>query len=221
MVDPPRDSDRRSAPVDGTRVEPRGSVPGTPPGTPRWVKLLALGGIVAAVLVVVVMVGAGGQHGPGMHMPGGGPPAGTSPSADAGQTATPGPGGKASVSPVGGPASADEADRTVEVTALDAMAFEPPAIAVSAGETVTFVVTNAGQAVHEFTLGDAAMQQEHADAMAHMPDGMAHDLPNSIALQPGETKQLTWRFGASGTLEYACHEPGHYEAGMRGRLTVG
>ena len=86
---------------------------------------------------------------------------------------------------------------------------------------MTFVVTNSGQAVHEFTLGDAAMQQDHADDMADMPDGMAHDLPNSVALQPGETKQLTWRFGDGGTFEYACHEPGHYEAGMRGQLTVG
>jgi uncharacterized cupredoxin-like copper-binding protein len=64
------------------------------------------------------------------------------------------------------------------------------------------------------------MQQEHADAMAHLPEGMPHDLPNSVSLEPGETKELTWRFGHPGTLEYACHEPGHYQAGMRGRLTV-
>lgn len=49
---------------------------------------------------------------------------------------------------------------------------------------------------------------------------MAHDLPNSITPQPGETSQLTWRFGDAASLEYACHEPGHYEAGMRGRITV-
>ena len=91
---------------------------------------------------------------------------------------------------------------------------------MAAGETVTFVVTNSGHTVHEFTLGDAAMQQAHAAAMAHMPEGAAHGLPNSITLQPGETKNLTWRFGHSGTLEYACHEPAHFEAGMRGQITV-
>jgi uncharacterized cupredoxin-like copper-binding protein len=49
--------------------------------------------------------------------------------------------------------------------------------------------------------------------MAHMPPGMHHELPNSLSLAPGETKRLTWRFGAAGTLEFACHEPGHYDAG--------
>lgn len=83
------------------------------------------------------------------------------------------------------------------------------------------MVTNIGRAAHEFTLGDAAMQLEHAAAMAHMPAGMAHDLPNSITLQPGETKELTWRFGNAGTLEYGCHEAGHYGAGMRGGINVG
>ena len=32
---------------------------------------------------------------------------------------------------------------------------------------------------------------------------------------------MTWRFGAAGAIEYACHEPGHYDAGMRGQITVG
>jgi uncharacterized cupredoxin-like copper-binding protein len=100
------------------------------------------------------------------------------------------------------------------------MAFEPTSLHVSPGEAVTFVVTNAGQSAHEFTLGDAAMQQEHADAMAHMPAGMHHELPNSLSLEPGQTRQLTWRFSEVGTLEFACHEPGHYDAGMRGTITV-
>ncbi len=70
------------------------------------------------------------------------------------------------------------------------MTFQPSSITVSAGETVTFVVTNTGQTVHEFNLGDAAMQQAHAAEMAQMGDGMAHEGANSITLQPGETKQL-------------------------------
>ena len=180
------------------------------PGTPRWVKVFGLIATGAVALVVVVMLIGGGQHGPGMHAPSGG---------TGGQTpiAT----GQASAGGVGAPADSDQASRTIAVATLDTMTFEPSSIEVAAGEAVTFVVTNSGQAVHEFTLGDAAMQEEHADAMAHMPDGMAHDLPNSVTLQPGETKRLTWRFAGSGTFEYACHEPGHYEAGMRGQITVG
>ena len=178
------------------------------PATPRWVKVLALALVAGLGVAVAVMVVSGGQHGPGMHSAEG---AGTSPTATAGAAAT----------GVGGPADAAEASRTIEVTALDSMTFEPAAISVGSAEVVTFVVTNAGEVAHEFTLGDAAMQEEHAAAMAHIPEGMAHAFPNSVALQPGETKRLTWHFGQAGTLEYACHEPGHYDAGMRGTITVG
>ncbi len=174
------------------------------PGIPRWVKVSGIIVIVLVLLVVIMLVtGVGGSHGPGRHATSGGAGSDTPPA-----------------SGVGEPADADEAALTIEVSTLDTMAFEPGRINVSAGETVTFVVTNTGQAVHEFTLGDAAMQQKHADMMGHMPAGMAHDQPNSIRLQPGETKQLTWRFGDAGTLEYGCHEPGHYQAGMRGQIAI-
>jgi uncharacterized cupredoxin-like copper-binding protein len=184
----------------------RGSITSTPHRTPRWVKVFGIIALVLVLLVVVKLLTGGGDHGPGRHLGTGGD---TAPSS---RQQNPG--------PVGGPADADEATRTVEVTTLDAMSFEPSRINASAGETLTFVVTNTGQAVHEFTLGDAAMQQEHAEAMAHTPGEMAHSTPNSITLQPGETKQLTWRLGDTGTLEYGCHVPGHYQAGMRGQITI-
>jgi uncharacterized cupredoxin-like copper-binding protein len=117
---------------------------------------------------------------------------------------------------VGESADPSDATRTIEVEAFD-MAFDPERIEVEAGEVVTFVVTNTGQAVHEFTLGDAAMQEEHAHQMTD--GGHAHDEPNTISLEPGETKELTWRFGDGGSIEYACHEPGHYQAGMHGEIT--
>lgn len=182
----------------------------THPGTPRWVKAVGIAAILVVLLVVVARVVGGNEHGPGRHaasddMDGQTPPA-IEPVTAGG---------------VGGPADASEAARAIEVATLDTMTFEPTSVEVSAGEVVTFEVTNSGQAVHEFTLGDATMQQEHAKAMAHMPEGVAHALPNSITLQPGESKQLTWRFGDAGKLEYACHEPGHYDSGMRGQITVG
>lgn len=120
---------------------------------------------------------------------------------------------------IGEAADASEATRTVEVEAFD-MAFDPDRIEVEAGEVVTFAVTNTGEAVHEFFIGDAAMQQEHADEMAEMGDDMAHDEPNSISLDPGETGEVTWRFGDSGRVEFACHQPGHYGAGMVGSFVV-
>ncbi|MFI6428594.1 hypothetical protein [Promicromonospora sp. NPDC050880] len=44
-----------------------GKAPQEHPGLPRWVKLLAIGVVVAVVVVGAVMLLSGGQHGPGMH----------------------------------------------------------------------------------------------------------------------------------------------------------
>ena len=37
------------------------------PGTPRWVKILGLGALALAFLVVIVLIAGGGDHGPGRH----------------------------------------------------------------------------------------------------------------------------------------------------------
>ena len=48
---------------------------------------------------------------------------------------------------------------------------------------------------------------------------MGHDDPNSVLLNPGETKELVWRFsGRDQQLEFACNVPGHYQAGMVGQF---
>lgn len=44
-----------------------GKLPQGHPGLPRWVKLLAIGAVIAVVVLVVVMLLVGGEHGPGMH----------------------------------------------------------------------------------------------------------------------------------------------------------
>jgi uncharacterized cupredoxin-like copper-binding protein len=110
-------------------------------------------------------------------------------------------------------------EQRIDVALTDALTIEPAEMSVSAGQPVIFVVTNTGAAVHEFYVGDEAAQAEHEREMADM-GGMPHDEPNGIAVQPGETKELTMAFDAPGELLAGCHLPGHYPAGMRATITV-
>ncbi|HVA54807.1 MAG TPA: cupredoxin family protein [Gammaproteobacteria bacterium] len=138
--------------------------------------------------------------------------------------------GHTAVFPFGHPGEARNANRVIAVKADDIF-FNPKSITVKAGETVKFIVTNTGQLPHEFVLGDRAEQAQHEkqmQAMRNMPmqgkdgismPGMDND-PNGIFIAPGETKTLVWTFTRPGTVEYACHEPGHYAAGMVGRITI-
>ena len=119
-------------------------------------------------------------------------------------------------------AAADPADasRKILVEASDELLFEPSSIDIDAGDVVTFVVRNEGKMVHEFVLGDEAYQDEHKAAMQH-GEGHMSELNNAVDVAPSETVKLTWRFNESGTVLYGCHEPGHYEGGMVGTITVG
>lgn len=124
----------------------------------------------------------------------------------------------------GEPAAGAEADRTVRIRAYDSMSFEPGPVTVAAGETVRFVVTNAGDLRHSFTLGTPAYQHRHEEQMQGMPgDELADhmgDVPNGVVLAPGETGTLTWAFEQGGPVQFACHIPGHYRAGMKGAVRV-
>lgn len=119
----------------------------------------------------------------------------------------------------GEPGDQSEADRTIEISALDPLAFDPDSVEIESGETVTFVVSNDGENSHEFVLGDNSYQEDHAAEMSGGEDmGMG---PNQIGIQPGEAKSLTWTFTEVGEVLYGCHEPGHYEGGMVGTAEVG
>jgi uncharacterized cupredoxin-like copper-binding protein len=122
----------------------------------------------------------------------------------------------------GEPAEAADADRVIEMTAHDDFSFDPAQITVTAGETITFRVTNVGNLPHDFTLGDEAAQEQHEAEMSEMDEGgeMAHDEPNVLSLPPGETNELTWHFTEPGTVLIGCHEIGHYAAGMIATITV-
>jgi len=84
----------------------------------------------------------------------------------------------------------------------------------SPGTSYHFVVTNKGQVPHEFmimpvemNMGGMSMDEMHKLAL-HMIDNVA----------PGETKTFNYTFASSmmgQNFKFACHLPGHYEAGMQ------
>jgi uncharacterized cupredoxin-like copper-binding protein len=103
------------------------------------------------------------------------------------------------------------------VVLSDAMRFAPDPITVTAGEEVTFVVKN-GVIVHEFFVGTEDEQTDHAAEMAM--GGLSHGHDNALSLKAGETGLLTMTFAKVGSLLIGCHEPGHYDAGMKVTLNV-
>jgi len=109
--------------------------------------------------------------------------------------------------------------RTVTVEMDDAMRFNPSTITVRRGETIRFLVNNGGQQKHEMVLGSAKELREHAALMKKFPQ-MEHVDPNQVAVDPGKTGELIWQFTKAGKVDFACLRPGHFEAGMRGRVLI-
>jgi uncharacterized cupredoxin-like copper-binding protein len=120
-------------------------------------------------------------------------------------------------------AESQAADRTIEVTMTE-LVFDPDEFAVTAGETIRFDVTNAGQIVHEFRLSNAHRVEEHLASghEGHGDDTGGHhgDVDVVLELDPGESGQVIVTFPEDTTLftEIACLIPGHYEAGMKAPL---
>ncbi|HLF96835.1 MAG TPA: cupredoxin family protein [Methylococcaceae bacterium] len=121
----------------------------------------------------------------------------------------------------GSPGLEREVSRVIRVEANDEMRFIPGKVDIDRNETIKFIVTNRGQLRHEFAIEDQTSQKAHAEMMKAMP-GMVHKDPNAVTLESGETKTVIWKFDKPivGGLEFACHEPGHYELGMVSRASV-
>ena len=101
----------------------------------------------------------------------------------------------------------------------DQMRFSPEKIEVKQGETIRFVHKNDGQILHEFVLGTKKELDEHAALMAKFP-GMEHDEPYMAHVAAGKTAEMVWTFNRAGEFDFACLIPGHYEAGMIGKVKV-
>lgn len=109
--------------------------------------------------------------------------------------------------------------RTIEIGMTDAMRFTPDKLEVRQGETIRFVHTNSGKVMHEFVLGTKKELDEHAALMKKFP-GMEHEEPYMSHVAPGKRGEIVWQFNRAGEFDFACLLPGHYEAGMVGKIKV-
>lgn len=130
------------------------------------------------------------------------------------------------VFPFGQPGKAEDVNRDVAIVMKD-ISFDPASVTVKAGEIIRFHVKNQSNIDHDFTLGDEKTQVEHRKEMAEMAEMMGpgsemhHDAEaNAIMVKAGQEADLIWKFTRSGTLEFDCNIPGHYEGGMKGIITV-
>lgn len=102
-------------------------------------------------------------------------------------------------------------------------AYSPDTVSVEAGEEVRFVFSNAGKATHDAFIGDEAAQDDHEMEMNGDMGGDDHTMGQTDALtaKPGDTGELVRTFDSGDDgLIIGCHEPGHYEIGMRLSIEV-
>jgi uncharacterized cupredoxin-like copper-binding protein len=94
--------------------------------------------------------------------------------------------------------------------------FDPDELRVVAGTTVRFVVVNHDPIHHELIVGPPEVHDRHRDGTEafHPP------VPGEVSVAPLERAVTSYTFEEPGTVEMACHLPGHYDYGMRGTVEV-
>lgn len=118
-----------------------------------------------------------------------------------------------------GSTAGDVTARTIEIEMQDNK-YVPDTVEVADGETVRFVFTNNGTVAHDAFIGDEAAQDDHDTEMSGDDMGGGHDMDDAdaVTVEPGDTGELTHTFAAGDDVLIGCHEPGHYDGGMR--LTI-
>jgi len=123
----------------------------------------------------------------------------------------------------GEPGNPKKPARTIKVLMREEgkkMVFDPALIEVRKGEQVRFLLYNESvENNHEFVLATIAENRKHAEIMKKYPD-MEHEDPNAMRVATFNQGVLIWRFTKIGEFEFACLIPGHYEAGMFGKIIV-
>jgi uncharacterized cupredoxin-like copper-binding protein len=116
----------------------------------------------------------------------------------------------------GQPVEALGPDPVTVVVDIEHSRFLPSYLRVEAGTEVRFVVSNGDPINHELIVGPPDVHARHRNGTEayHPPK------PGELSLGPDEQGVTTYVFNEPGTVELACHLPGHYDFGMRGEIEV-
>jgi uncharacterized cupredoxin-like copper-binding protein len=120
----------------------------------------------------------------------------------------------------GGSTTSSSGGQQVQITETD-FKITSSITTFTPGISYHFVITNNGQTTHEFMLMPKSEGSMNGMTMADM-DALALAKVQNIA--PGQTVTLDYTFPSSAAgshPEFACYQPGHYEAGMKLGVTVG
>ena len=130
-------------------------------------------------------------------------------------------------------AAAAKGVRTVEIVGTEDMKFSVPTITAKPGEQIRVRLTAKGSMpkiamAHNFVLltKTAKVTDFVTAAMGARPDFIPADKKADIIAHTdlagaGETVEVTFKVpAAAGDYTYLCSFPGHFQAGMKGTLTV-
>lgn len=103
--------------------------------------------------------------------------------------------------------------RTLAFNALPSQEGNNPEIIVKSGDSVTIKVTNTGKSFHSF--GVVTNPEDFNSVVWNSAISSA-----SNPLKPGQSGEVTFTAGATGTYYYICTVPGHSIQGMQGKFIV-
>lgn len=109
--------------------------------------------------------------------------------------------------------------RTIQLDMADEMRFAPSDVTITRGQTERFAARHSGKVLHEMARGTADALKAHAERMKKFPE-MEQPDPNMTHVKPGAAGPIVWRLHQTGAYQFACLHPGHFEAGMVGKVTA-
>jgi uncharacterized cupredoxin-like copper-binding protein len=115
----------------------------------------------------------------------------------------------------------EPAGEAVEVTVLaEDVKFVPDEMTIPAGQVVTITLRNDDTIEHDLQVDDLRIERMDGGDMAGDHEGAGEDVL-AVHTSAGESASLTFRTEQKGTFDLYCTIPGHKDAGMVGKLTVG